>query len=95
MVTSIRASSVQLTPSLPTQGRLVTSGIAAGTALILLPFLFTAKPRTGSSVHMGSLAAAGLALAVGLSVFLRTLDFSIDYSLTPGVPGLAGCSEWG
>jgi endonuclease/exonuclease/phosphatase family metal-dependent hydrolase len=72
-----------LTPSLPTQGRLVTSGIAAGAALILLPFLFTAKPRNGSSIHMGSLAAAGLALAVGLSVFLRTLDFSIDYSLTP------------
>lgn len=72
-----------LTPSLLTAGRLLTSGLAVGTSLLLLPFLLTAKAKGEAEAQMGLLLPAGLALGVGLSVFLRTVNFSLDSSLTP------------
>lgn len=64
-----------LTPYLNTLGRMVASGIGIGTALLLFPILLTSRQK-GTSV------SAGLALAVGLSVLLRTLNYSLDLSLT-------------
>jgi endonuclease/exonuclease/phosphatase family metal-dependent hydrolase len=62
---------------------LITSGLAVGTSLLLFPFILTVKGRTETQAQMSFLLPAGLALSVGLSVFLRTLDLSLDYSLTP------------
>ena len=64
-----------LTPTLNTLGRMVASGIGIGSALLLFPILLTSRQK-------GSLVSAGLALAVGLSVLLRTLNYSLDLSLT-------------
>ena len=64
-----------LTPTLNTLGRMVASGIGIGTVLLLFPILLTSRQK-------GSLVSAGLALAVGLSVLLRTLNYSLDLSLT-------------
>ena len=64
-----------LTPTLNTLGRMVASGIGIGTALLLFPILLTSRQK-------GFLVSAGLALAVGLSVLLRTLNYSLDLSLT-------------
>jgi endonuclease/exonuclease/phosphatase family metal-dependent hydrolase len=65
-----------LMPYLTTLGRLYASGIGIGTVLLLLPILFASRQK-------GSLVSAGLALAVGFSVLLRTLNYSLDLSLTP------------
>ncbi len=70
-----------LAPALETADRMLASGMAAGAALILLPMLFTGKPREGDAPS-GWQVSAGLALATGLSVLLRTVNFTIDYSLT-------------
>ncbi|HTX92793.1 MAG TPA: endonuclease/exonuclease/phosphatase family protein [Anaerolineales bacterium] len=72
-----------LTPSLPTFGRLLASGIGTGAALLLFPFLATARAKGSAGPHTGLPASVGLAAAVGLSVLLRTLDYSLDASLTP------------
>lgn len=72
-----------VTPYLTTLGRLFSSGIGTGTALLLFPLLLTAKAKGEFRQQTGLQAAAGLSLAVGLSVLLRTLDYSLDYSLTP------------
>jgi endonuclease/exonuclease/phosphatase family metal-dependent hydrolase len=72
-----------LTPYLSTFGRLLASGIGTGSALLLFPFLVTAKVKGESTSGAGWIASAGLALGVGLSVLLRTLNYSLDYSLTP------------
>ena len=72
-----------LVPYLPTSGRLVASGLAAGAALLLLPLLAVSRDE-----HEGRTAAAGgsapaLALAVCLSILVRTANHSLDLSLTP------------
>jgi endonuclease/exonuclease/phosphatase family metal-dependent hydrolase len=72
-----------VTPYLNTLGRMLASGIGTSSGLILLPMLVVAKPKGDSRSQAGLLSSAGLALAVSLSVLLRTLNFSIDYSLTP------------
>ncbi len=72
-----------VTPYLDTLGRMLASGIGTGAALMLFPFLMTAKPKDSAPVQIGVQASAGLALAVVLSAFLRTSNFSIDASLTP------------
>jgi endonuclease/exonuclease/phosphatase family metal-dependent hydrolase len=71
------------TPYLTTLGRLFASGIGTGTALLLSPLLVTARAKGESYPQTGLRASAGLALAVGISVLLRTLNYSLDYSLTP------------
>jgi endonuclease/exonuclease/phosphatase family metal-dependent hydrolase len=71
-----------VTPSLPTSLRLVASGISVGASLCMLPFLLTAGVQGENRFQKSLMVAAGLALAVGLSTFLRTLNFGVDYSLT-------------
>ena len=80
-----------LTPYLDTLGRMIVSGIGTGSALLLFPFLATARPMGDSQTQSGIVSSAGLALAVGLSVLLRTLDYSLDLSLTPA----GGWIGWG
>jgi len=80
-----------LTPYLDTLGRMLASGVATGAALVLFPFLITAKPKGEDRAPTGQWISAGLALAVVLSVFLRTLGYGLDYSLTPS----GGWAGWG
>ncbi len=80
-----------LTPYLDTLGRMLASGIGMGAALILFVFLMTARLKDDVRARSGLWVSAGLALAVVLSVFLRTVNYSIDYSLTPG----GGWLGWG
>lgn len=71
-----------LTPYLETSWRMLASGAATGATMLLLPLLFTSRPK-GEAHQPGSLGlSAGLALGVCLSALLRTVNFSIDYSLT-------------
>ena len=70
-----------ITPTLDTTGRMLASGIATGTALLLLPILLTGKSK-GEQAPTGWQISAGLALGTGLSVLLRTVNFTLDYSLT-------------
>lgn len=70
-----------LTPYLNTLGRMLTSGIGTGTALMLFPFLITARSEDDSSGYRSLCISAGLALAIGFSAFLRTANYGLDYSL--------------
>ena len=72
-----------VTPYLDTLGRMLASGTGTGAALLLFPLMVAAKPKGESRAQTGLWISAGLALAVGISVLLRTLNYSIDYSLTP------------
>lgn len=80
-----------LTPYLNTLGRMLASGIGTGTALMLFPFLMTAKAKDDSSCCPSLWISAGLALAIGFSVFLRTMNYGLDYSLLPE----GGWAGWG
>ena len=72
-----------LTPYLNTLGRMLASGIGTGTALMLLPFLIAAGTKDKSSFGNSLWLSAGFALAIGISVFLRTVNYGLDYSLLP------------
>ena len=79
---SILIISRGITPYLDTTGRMLSSGTGVGAALLLLPLLINFKPKEESNPHPGLYPSLGLGLAVGLSIFLRTVNFTIDYSLT-------------
>ena len=84
-----------LLPYLNTASRLVASGIATGAALSLFFLMLNAQPRRSSRANTSLWASAGLALAVSLSVLLRTIYYGLDYSLTPSGGGRiswASCS---
>ncbi len=70
-----------LTPYLNTLGRMLTSGIGTGTALMLFPFLMTARSDDDPSGYQSLEISAGLALSIGFSAFLRTINYGLDYSL--------------
>ena len=70
------------TPYLDTLGRMLASGIGTGAALILFAFLLTSRPKNDSDARLGLWISAGLALAVLISTFLRTMNYGLDYSLT-------------
>jgi endonuclease/exonuclease/phosphatase family metal-dependent hydrolase len=70
-----------LTATLPTAGRLVSAGLAAGAAFGLLLLLQPARLKGEERPPAGTWAA-GLALAVGLSALLRAAGNGIEYSLT-------------
>jgi endonuclease/exonuclease/phosphatase family metal-dependent hydrolase len=72
-----------LIPYLNTLGRMLASGVGTGIALVLFPLLMTAKAKDDNGHHPGRWLAAGFALAIGFSVFLRTVNYSLDYSLFP------------
>jgi endonuclease/exonuclease/phosphatase family metal-dependent hydrolase len=65
-----------LFPYLGTSTRLIAAGIATGAAMSLLFLLIATRQQAARP------ASAGLALAVALSVLLRTAGHGIDYSLT-------------
>ena len=79
-----------LTPYLDTLGRMLSSGIAAGAILSLLPFLLTARIKKDAEPISSWWISAGFALAIGLSVTLRTANYGLDYSLFPS----GGWSGW-
>jgi endonuclease/exonuclease/phosphatase family metal-dependent hydrolase len=79
-----------LLPYLDTSARVLASGFATGASLCLFLLLLPSKPRGETHSQAGLWGSAGLALAVGFSVLLRTLDYGIDYSLT--IPG--GWAGW-
>jgi endonuclease/exonuclease/phosphatase family metal-dependent hydrolase len=70
-------------PYLNTADRMLVSGIGTGAALGLCLLLLNARPRGGTHSQAGLWGSAGLALAVSLSVLLRTIGFGLDLSLTP------------
>ena len=71
-----------LSPSLDTNGKTLISGVATAACLLLLPMLFSAQTKNEKIQVSGVYAALGLAMAVGISIMLRTMNSSIDYSLT-------------
>ena len=71
-----------LTPTLDTNGRLLVSGLGTAAALCLFPLLVQIRIKRGAPSRSGEWAALGLAMAVALSTMLRTMNSSIDYSLT-------------
>ena len=73
-----------LAPYLLITNRLITAGIATGAALGLLLLFLGARPRGEADALIGPWGGAALALAVSLSVLLRTVGDGIEYSLTPG-----------
>ncbi len=72
-----------LTPYLNTLGRMLASGIGTGAGLMLFPYLMIGKAKDDSNSSASQWISAGLALAIGLSVFLRTMNYGLDYSLLP------------
>jgi len=70
-----------LTPYLNTLGRMLASGVGTGAGLCLLPFLLTARIKGEQPSPVAPWSAAGMALGVGLSVFLRTVNYGLDLSL--------------
>jgi endonuclease/exonuclease/phosphatase family metal-dependent hydrolase len=70
-------------PYLNTSNRMLAAGFATGAVLSLFFLLLT--PDRGGKTHPPTVlwGSAGLALAVSLSVLLRTVNFGIDYSLSP------------
>jgi endonuclease/exonuclease/phosphatase family metal-dependent hydrolase len=71
-----------LLPFLNIANRVLASGFGIGAALSLFFLLLAAKPRGEMHSQSGLWGSAGLALAVSLSVLLRTWGYGLDYSLT-------------
>ena len=72
-----------LLPYLDTANRMLASGFATAAAISLFLLLLEARPRGAIHSRLGLWTSVGLALAVCLSVLLRTTYFGLDYSLTP------------
>ncbi|MCB8965768.1 MAG: endonuclease/exonuclease/phosphatase family protein [Ardenticatenaceae bacterium] len=85
-------------PYLKTANQVLISGIGTFAVLSLFLLLLSAKPKGETPSQIGLSGSAGLALAVGLSVLLRTLNYGIEYSLTPAGGwvgwGLGLCLGW-
>jgi len=69
------------TPYFNTLGRMLAAGAGTGAGLCLLPFLLTAEAKGDQPCPLVSWIPAGMALGIGLSVFLRTVNYGLDYSL--------------
>ena len=68
-------------PYLATGDRMLSAGISCAAGLILLPLmLVTYREESGQARWV--VPAQGLALAIGISVLLRTLNFTLDPTLT-------------
>jgi endonuclease/exonuclease/phosphatase family metal-dependent hydrolase len=70
-------------PYLNTANRMLASGIGTGAALGLFLLLLNVRPRGETHTRTGQWGSAGLALAVSLSVLLRTIGYGLDFSLIP------------
>jgi len=80
-----------IVPYMNTLDRMLASGVGAGSTLLLLAFLMTARQKDDSRLNITLTASAGLALAVALSVLSRTFNYSLDYSLVSS----GGWLGWG
>ncbi|MGB9674127.1 MAG: endonuclease/exonuclease/phosphatase family protein, partial [Anaerolineales bacterium] len=60
---------------------MLASGIATSAALLLFPFLWTVQASSEEDPHHWDRMAIGLGLALLSSVLLRTVNYSLDYSL--------------
>jgi endonuclease/exonuclease/phosphatase family metal-dependent hydrolase len=78
-------------PYLGTANQVLVSGLGAFAVLSLFFLLLWAKPKGETNSSMGLWGSAGLALAICISVLLRTLDYGLDYSLIPA----GGWVGWG
>lgn len=79
-----------LLPYLNTANRMLASGFGVFAAFGMFLLLAKAKPK-GADSQTGLWGSAGLALAVGMSVLLRTVGRGLDYSLIPA----GGWVGWG
>ena len=70
-----------LIPYLETTNRMIAAGAASAAGLILLPLMLVTY-RSQDEEGVWLIPAQGLALAVGISVLLRTLNYTIDPTLT-------------
>lgn len=70
-----------LLPYLDTFPRMISAGVSSGAGLLLIPIMLVTYPQSNQKDRW-LIPAQGLALAVGLSVLLRTLNFTLDLSLT-------------
>lgn len=68
-------------PYLNTSSRMLAAGIGTGAALLLIPLLMAQVKKIVDKDPL-LVPAQGLALGVGLSILLRTLNYTIDISLT-------------
>ena len=68
-------------PYLDTFGRMLSAGISTAAGLVLIPIMLVTFPDARKSSRW-LIPAQGFALAVGLSVLLRTVNFTLDISLT-------------
>jgi endonuclease/exonuclease/phosphatase family metal-dependent hydrolase len=68
-------------PYLDTFGRMLSAGISTAAGLVLIPIMLVTFPDARKNSRW-LIPAQGFALAVGLSVLLRTLNFTLDLSLT-------------
>jgi endonuclease/exonuclease/phosphatase family metal-dependent hydrolase len=71
-----------LLPYLNTSSRVLVSGLGVIAAATLLVLMLVAKPGGKSATRLGLSGAAGLGLAILLSVLLRTVGDGVDVSLT-------------
>jgi endonuclease/exonuclease/phosphatase family metal-dependent hydrolase len=71
-----------IVPYVNTLGKFFASGVGTGSALLLVAFLITARQKDDSHSRIPLTASTGLALAVAFSILLRTIEYSLDYSLT-------------
>ena len=62
-------------PMLDPRGKLLASGVSVGAFMLLFPLMLYRREKV-----RGANAAAGLALAVALSIFFRTVNSSVDVS---------------
>ena len=72
-------------PMLDPSGKLVACGVSVGAFMLLFPLLVAA--RRPSKATDGSPAAAGLLIAVSMSIFLRAANSSRDLSESRQLPG--------
>lgn len=80
-----------IVPYVNTLNRMLASGVATGSTLLLLAFLMTARQKDDARPNKPLAVSAALALAVALSVLLRTFNYSLDYSLVSS----GGWLGWG
>jgi len=72
-----------LLPYLNTPNRLFAAGVGVIAALTLIMILLSKRPSDVTALRQGLWGAAGLGLAVVLSVFVRTATYGLDFSLIP------------
>jgi endonuclease/exonuclease/phosphatase family metal-dependent hydrolase len=70
-----------LLPYLGTANRMLAAGVGTFSVTGLFFLLLYALPKGEAEARTGLGVSAGFGLAIGLSVFLRTADFGLDYSL--------------